>query len=118
MSTAPVTSVPMRLPCTTFPVLRSIKISLKSLPEMTLRAPAVVPPISVLGAPLINTPASLLPASLLGRATVPVESVSIKFPCNRFPAASLPKIRTPELWPEMTLRAPGVVPPIRLLGET
>jgi hypothetical protein len=45
MALAPAASVPMKLPCTRFPVVPAvIKMPVLPLPEMTLRAAAAVPP--------------------------------------------------------------------------
>ena len=51
----PVTSVPMKLPCTTFPyTVPVIRTPSPPLPEMTLRAPGAVPPIVLSDALLID----------------------------------------------------------------
>ena len=82
METSPVTSVPMSLPATRFPVVLPLEISTPSfvLPEMTFPAPLVMPPIVLLCAPrLTSTPTPL------GRASVPVMSVPIRFPSTTMP---------------------------------
>ena len=75
----PLLFVPMKLPPMVLPVELPISMPFWLLPEMTLRAPAGVPPIVLLEPPSIITP------SLLPRATVPVTSVPMKSPCTMFP---------------------------------
>ena len=111
----PVTSVPMKLPCTRFPVegLLSITTPYLPLPEMMFRAAAVVPPTVLSGALESTTPSPTLPT-----AWVPETSVPMKLPCTRFPDAPPfgPKMTTPNApLPEMRLPAPAAVPPIVLL---
>ena len=106
----PLTSVPMKLPATRLPVaLPWMNTPSWALPEMTLRSPAVVPPIVLFDASMISTPSYAFP-----RAFVPVTLVPMKLPATRLPVA-LPWMNTPS-WslPEMTLRSPAVVPPIVL----
>ena len=50
------------------------------MPEMTLRASGVVPPILLSGESLMSMPVSVLP-----RSTSPVASVPMKFPSMTFP---------------------------------
>src|SRR5262245_35921746 len=72
---------------------------------MTLRAPAVVPPIRVPRAPVrMGTP-----APLLRRAALPAALVPMRLPATTLPVVPAPWIETPS-WalPEMTL------PPILL----
>jgi hypothetical protein len=77
------------------------------LPETTLPAPAVVPPI-VLPLPCWVK----IPKAPLATAAVPAASVPIKFPAtiSRNPSV----IKMPTSFPEMTLPAPAVAPPITL----
>ena len=109
MAVVPETSVPMKLPCTRFsdgPAV--IVIPRQILPEMTLRAPAFVPP-TVLPCPPREIPATL------PRAAVPVTSVPIRFPCTKFPVGSNPEIVMPfPSLPEIKFLASGTVPPIVL----
>ena len=79
------------------------------LPEITLRAPADVPPIVLLLLAVTPMP-MVLPRSLL-----PVWSVPMKLPSIMFPGPPLSEM--PSLLPEMMLRAAGVRPPMRLLDE-
>src|SRR5947208_11796042 len=84
--------------------------ALAVLPEITLRDPAVDPPMALFaeGIPapvLIQTP---LP---FPTAVVPEAFVPIRFPCTKFPLLPLPMIRIPILLPEMRLPAPLAVPP-------
>ncbi len=77
-----VTSVPMRLPSTTLP---DVPLSTSStpylLPEMTLAAPAAVPPIVfAVALVLIITPPVELPS-----LTVPVMSVPMRLPSTTLP---------------------------------
>ena len=61
----------------------------------------------------------LTPAALLPRFEIPSAAVPIKFPCTRFPVAAEPPIKMPRLlFPDMTFRAFGDVPPIELSGES
>ena len=60
-----------------------------------------------------------MPIALLPRGVAPVASVPTKFPITRFPVAGpvpggSPTMRTPMWLSEMTLRSPGVSPPIML----
>ena len=77
--------------------------------EMMLRALTVVPPMRSF------EPPSIMPLSVFPRARVPVTSVPIRLPCTMFP---VPPIEMPEpIFPEIKLRASGVVPPITLFEE-
>src|SRR5215207_2205897 len=114
----PFTSVPMRLPWTLLfvalltPVAR-IETPVPPLPEIALRAPATVPPTMLPGVSR-RTPTSALP-----RSEVPFASVPMKLPSTLLKVAlSVPEMKTPfALLPEMTLRAPALVPPITVLLE-
>src|ERR1051326_3490531 len=110
---APVISVPIKFPCTVFDDEPEIETPSLPLPEITLPAPAAVPPIVLPVAPCKkNTP--LLP---LGIAILPVISVPIKFPCTIFDVALVPNISIPPPpLPEIILGAPAAVPPIILLS--
>ena len=99
----PVTPTPIRLPCSR--LLLELMLTPVKLPEMTLPAPAVVPPT------VSPTPSRLTPVEF-PRAAVPWMSVPMRLPWTRFLAP--PLMLTPLPLPEMTLRASGVVPPIRL----
>ena len=109
----PLKSVPMKLFCTKFEFEFELRATpVPAFPEITLRAPAVVPPTVLFVAKLsMNTPNRLLPS-----ATMPLLSVPMKLPCTRLLVAPLPSIPTPSLLPEIILRASAVVPPIRLLA--
>ena len=103
----PAALVPMKLPCTIFPA--ELIWTPMPLAEMTLRAPACAPPIS-----LLKELDSILTPVLLKIASVPAALVPIKLPCTRLLLASLPVIQMPLSWPEMRLAAPVTAPPIRL----
>ena len=77
---------------------------LTPLKAMTLAAPLLVPPTRFPGPP-ISTPVRALPSGWR-----PVTSVPMKFPCTRLfePSSVMPRFRLPE----MTLPAPGTVPPM------
>ena len=77
-TTVPVTSVPMRLPCTLFPVVPAEWITTPQTlcPEITLPAPAAAPPTTLPLAP----PEMLIPVPALPRTAVPVTSVPMKLP--------------------------------------
>ena len=106
----PVTSVPIKFPCTTLLVAPTFRISTPTLvfPEMMFRTAAVVPPIMLLAAPLITTPDALL------TLVVPAELVPMKLPW----IVALPtKTSMPlPLFPEIRFPAPLVIPPIVMLG--
>ncbi len=70
-STVPVTSVPMKLPCTVLPPLKRRTPSL-ALPLRRLRAAAVVPPTRVFVAPPTLTPVAPLPRSRVPLLSVPM----------------------------------------------
>ena len=101
----PLALVPMRLPCTRSCSTRIDRIPLPLFPEMTLPAPADVPPI-VLFAPDTTKIPPLLPI-----AVVPAASVPTRFPCTRLPAEAwiripvAPAIERP--FEEMTFPAAG-----------
>src|SRR2546427_8631495 len=76
-----------------------------TLPVITLRSAAVVPPIELLRAASRDMPGPL------SRATLPVTSVPIRLPTTTLPRASPPIMRLAPL-PEMRFRAASVVPPI------
>src|SRR5262245_28693861 len=83
------------------------------LPEMRLRRADVEPPMVLPAALLTRTPPAEFP-----RATAPPKSRPMILPAMRFPAANAPLIDTPwPLFPEMTLREPGDVPPMVLPGD-
>jgi hypothetical protein len=75
------------------------------LAETRLPAPEDVPPITELFESVTSMPASELP-----NPVVPDTSVPIKFPCTMLDCASFRLM--PMVWPEMTLRAAAVAPPI------
>ena len=101
-ATVPVTSVPMKLPCTVLdPPNRSTP---RLLVEMMLRAATIAPP-TTLFEPQTKTPRSEFP-----RASVPVISVPMRLPCAIFRVPV--KNWTPSpMFPEIRLRAAGVMPP-------
>ena len=70
--TVPLSSVPMKFPCTRFPdaPLCQMKTPSPLLPEITFRASAVVPPTVFPGVLMIATPCAWFPS-----ATVPLTSV-------------------------------------------
>ena len=83
------------------------------MPEMTFRAPAVVPPIML----LLDDPLKRIPFEALGRATVPARFVPMKLPATVFPEAPNEMNFTPaSTFPEIILLAPAVFPPIVLFG--
>ena len=75
--------------------------------EMRLPEPGAVPPINVLFESVTSMPASELP-----NPVVPIASVPMKLPCTLVSWASLRLM--PMVCPEMTFRAPAVVPPMVL----
>ena len=73
------TSVPMSSPSTTIPVDPPvIQTPLDRLPEMTSRAPAVVPPTVSLDEPEKDTPLPPFPRLEVPEALVPIKSPRIK----------------------------------------
>ena len=108
----PAALVPMKLPFTLFPAVPALEIASPKMafPEMTLRAPDVVPPMTLPLAPVwMNTP------TLFSSSAVPAALVPMKLPWIWLPFVPAPKIITPVLlFPEMTLRAPAVAPPMTL----
>ena len=84
-------------------------LPVRPLPEITLRAPAVIPPI-VFAATLTQTPLKL------PRRMVPVASVPMKLPWTKFPVAPEPKMSTPFRLPEITLAAAWVRAPDNVVG--
>ena len=109
---APEISVPTKFPST---VLSDVPLPERKtpslvLPEMTLRAPAMLPPTRFAVAPVsISTPVPL------ARGVCPETAVPMKSPSTTLPVVPAPVISTPlvEL-PEMMLRAPVLVPPIEV----
>ncbi len=109
----------MKLPSTTlFPGAPVVPASSKSipapaLPEIRLPAPAAVPPI------VFNDESSTAtPAFPLGAAAVPAALVPMRFPCTRLFVDPCPMMSMPlPPLPEMTLSAPGLVPPIVFWGD-
>src|SRR5262249_60191337 len=82
-------------------------------PEMMLRAAAVVPPTVLPEVPLSKR----TPERELGRAAVPAALVPMLFPLTTVAVVPGSWISMPDpLLPEITLRAPGAVPPIPLLA--
>jgi hypothetical protein len=79
---APDTSVPMKLPCSRFPVapLPWMRTPAEPLPEMTLRSATVAPPIVLLAFPSMSTP-----SPTFGDSTVPVASSPMKLPLITVP---------------------------------
>ena len=75
-ATLPVTSVPIKLPCTTLFGASNATPS-PMFPEIRLRAPGVVPPMVLLG-----PDDTAIPPVPLGNAAVPVASVPMKFPAT------------------------------------
>src|SRR5262249_50068365 len=105
----PAASVPMRLPATVLFAAPApwMTTPLAPLPEMTLPAAAVVPPMVFAVAPL----RMLTPVPPLGRAAVPAALVPMKFPATvLFDAPGMRRRAAP--LPEMTLPAAAVVPPM------
>ena len=80
-----------------------------AFPEITLRAPGVMPPMVLLALAEILIPVPL------PRSADPVRSVPMKLPLHRFPVP--PKRATPVVLFEIRLRAAGVVPPMMLLDD-
>ena len=85
------------------------------LPEITLRAAAVVPPMTVFFPPDCTNAI----ASSLAMAAVPAALVPIKLPRICVPKIGVlgDEIRMPVLLPDIRFRAAGVVPPITLFWE-
>jgi hypothetical protein len=82
-----------------------------TLPETTLRACGVVPPIVLDGAPSTTIP----PSPALPSAAEPAASRPTRLPATRLPEVVAPEISTPSpVLPEITLPAPAIVPPIVL----
>ncbi len=75
-ATVPVTSVPIRLPCTMLLVAPALSSKTPELlfPEMTLRSDAFVPPIR------LAEPVATIPKLAFGSAAVPAAFVPMKFP--------------------------------------
>ena len=93
-------------------VVPETKTPLTSLPEIMLRWPMVVPPIVLPDAPpRIDTPSVVTPSGI-----VPVSSVPTKF-ADAVLESEPEKYRLREMFPESTLPAPGVCPPIVLFVE-
>ena len=105
----PVQSVPIQLPATVWPAPPERNTPFCALPEITLRAPGVAPPMILLAPPATFTPLNPLPSTF-----VPVTSRPRQFPATTF-ATEFESITTP-LWPlpEMRLRASKLVPPMTL----
>src|SRR5262249_38625601 len=104
----PVASRPMVLPWTLlFIVPASVRYTPVRLPEMRLPAPGRVPPTVLLVAPAwIVTPEPRLPT------TVPALFRPMVLPCTRLPDVPMSDRSTPAfVLPEMTLPAPGAMPP-------
>ncbi len=77
------------------------------MPEMRLRAAAVVPPTRTF------VPVEKIPSPRLPRATVPVLSVPMKFPSiTVFAAGARISMLRPPLLPPMTFRSAGPSPPM------
>ena len=116
----PLTSVPMKLPCTRFPVSvlgNALPMTTPSKPLPEIRLPVIVL--------LEALPTMATPSNLLRRAVAPLTSVPMKLPSTRF-LVLLPWMWIPEPapdgppddvkpLPEIKLRAPGVGPPMVLL---
>jgi hypothetical protein len=79
------------------------------LPEMTLPAPAAVPPMT-----LAEPWTEVMPWPTFGSAASPVASVPMKLPTTTFGTAYAPVKRMPVPFPEMTFRAAASKPPMRL----
>ena len=110
----PVVSVPMKLPVTTLSLVptSAIRMPWPVLPEMTLAAPAAVPPTVFDLAP----PRMAIPPSVLGTAAAPVALRPTTFPRTRFVLVAPPVIATPlPPFPEIRLPSPVPVSPTRLL---
>ena len=85
-------------------------------PEMTLPAPAVVPPIVFRGR-IVDEDADGKPRRRIRQRStrVPSLSVPIRLPRTVLPLATVLEIWTPiEVLPEITLAAPGAIPPTML----
>ena len=115
----PVASVPMKLPHELSEAARAVnEMPLPSLPEITLRAPWTVPPTVSSDASRSATPSLVLPSGL-GPLDVGPDVVALHQVVGRSGPTAVPIIETPSpKFPEMTLRAPGVVPPTVLLVAT
>ena len=104
--TVPVMFVPMKLPCTV--LFEAVpKAIWRPLPEMTLRASTVVPPMRA----FVDPAPTATPTCPFAKARVPVTSVPIKLPCTVLPEPP-PRPTPSPIFPEIRLRAAGVVPPM------
>src|SRR5207247_82361 len=84
----------------------------RPLPEITLPAPGSDPPTR------LPYDSIEMPSNEFGTALVPAAPRPMKFPCTTLLRALKPCIRIPSpLFPEITLRAAALVPPIRLPVE-
>jgi hypothetical protein len=103
----PVTSRPMKFPCTRLPSPLLTSTPLKPpLPAMMLRAATLVPPITL----LLERTSIAVPVCVI--AFPPVTSVPMKFPSTTLPVPL--RMTIPVALPEMRFRAAAVVPPIRV----
>ena len=108
----PSAATPMSLPWITLlslvanePPELSSETPLPLFPEMTLRAPEVVPPIVF---ELLEI--KRMPPPALGTAVCPVTSVPMKFPVTRLPKALDPLITRPAPW-KPSITSPRTVSP-------
>ena len=110
----PAAFVPMKLPATVLAVVPAPAMLTPDwlLPEMTLRAAAVVPPTVLLVVPALRT-TPLLP---LKSPADPAALTPMKLPATVLPVVPAALMLTPgPVLPEMRLPAPAVVPPMVLL---
>src|SRR5581483_2088387 len=107
----PVVSVPIQLPSTTFVFVPdpSRRTPAVPFPEITFRAPAVVPPTTFAVAP----PEIAMPSSSFPFPAAPFASRPTQLPSTTFADVPAPKIDTPKLFAAITLREAALVPPIR-----
>ena len=108
----PFTSVPIRLPCTVITLASNRAMPKPLLPEMTLPASRVVPPMKALAG--LPGPTFSMPTPF-GSAVVPSAVVPIKLPWMYVPE-SKPNFTPTWLLPEMTFPLPGCSPPIIVLS--
>ena len=110
---APAAFVPMRFPCTRFPVVPESAIRMPSLPfpEIRFRYAAAVPPMMLLSAPArIATP-----WPRLASASVPSTFAPMVLPSTRLSSPASVVIWIPSsVLPEMRFGSPARTPPIRL----
>jgi hypothetical protein len=106
----PAAFVPMRARETVWLLLAVMRMPWEVLPEIRFWEPTGPPTILPVAEPEISMPRRF------GMAAVPAALVPIRFPWTRVPVVPARAIKIPSLpFPEITLRAAGTVPPIKVL---